>query len=71
MDLRNGKKERALKHWMIAASPGNYFAMDKLRSLFERGFIRGTDTMDSILAAYNNYCAEMRSNAYGTELNYE
>jgi hypothetical protein len=52
--------ERALKHWTIAASAGEYMSMQNLQSAFEQGLV-GRDEIDTILTDYNNSCAEMRS----------
>jgi TPR repeat protein len=57
-----GNMERAIKHLEIAASAGNYDAMQALRESFERGLV-SRDAIDSTLTAYNNSCAEMRSEA--------
>jgi hypothetical protein len=54
--------ERAIKHWTIAASAGESFAMHQLRTFFEVG-ANSRESMDSTLAAYNNSCAKMRSEA--------
>jgi hypothetical protein len=54
--------ERAFKHWMIAASAGESYAMHQLRTFFEQGAI-SRKSIDSTLKAYNNSCAEMRSEA--------
>jgi hypothetical protein len=54
--------ERAVKHWTIATTAGDYTAMQELRKLFEKGAV-GRESMDSTLAAYNNSCVEMRSEA--------
>jgi TPR repeat protein len=54
--------ERAFKHWIIAASAGEYHAMNRLRSFFEKGLV-SRETIDSTLAAYNNSSAEIRSEA--------
>jgi tetratricopeptide (TPR) repeat protein len=62
MDVECHKIDRAIKHWTIAASAGEYKAMDALRKYFEAGFV-GRDSIDSTLAAYNNSCVEMRSKA--------
>jgi TPR repeat protein len=61
-EYNSGNKVRAVKHWMISASGGEYEAMHELRTLFEQGFI-SRDSIDSTLTAYNNACAEMRSEA--------
>jgi len=53
-----GNKERAVKHWAIAASAGDFIAMHHLRIGFEeRGFV-SRETIDSILEAYNNSCVK-------------
>jgi tetratricopeptide (TPR) repeat protein len=62
VEANSGNMEQAIKHWTIAASAGNYTAMHHLRIGFEEGAI-SRKSMDSILAAYNNSCAEMRSEA--------
>jgi TPR repeat protein len=61
----DGNIERAVKHWTIAASAGDYEAMHNLRTGFENGFV-SKESIDSILAAYNSACAEMRSEARDT-----
>jgi hypothetical protein len=61
-DAESGNINRAIKHWTIAASGGEYRAMHQLRTLFETGrFSR--ESFELTLAAYNNSCAEMRSDA--------
>jgi hypothetical protein len=62
MDFELGKTERAVKHWMIAASAGENYAMDNLLIAFRHGDVRRND-IDATLTAYNNSCAEMRSEA--------
>jgi TPR repeat protein len=62
MELEFGKKERAVKHLRIAASAGCYQSMKNFMACFEKGYI-SRDEIDSILTAYNNSCAEMRSEA--------
>jgi TPR repeat protein len=54
--------ERAIKHWKIAASAGHYASMYALQQLFEN-VSDSRESMDSTLAAYNNSCAELRSEA--------
>ena len=56
----SGNYEKTLKHLKIAASTGQYHAMDELRHLFETGVV-SRESIDSTLTAYNNSCAEMRS----------
>jgi TPR repeat protein len=62
VEAESGNIERAVKHWMIAASAGHYDAMHELRELFKQGII-SRESIDSTLAAYNNSCAEFRSEA--------
>ena len=52
-----GNMDRAVEHWTIAASTGDYHAMHTLRTLFEG---------DSTLTAYSKSCAKMRSEARDT-----
>jgi TPR repeat protein len=60
MEYKSGNMDRAIKHWLIAASVGHFRSMHNLRELFhERRVSR--ETIDSTLAAYNSSCAEMRS----------
>jgi hypothetical protein len=47
---------------MIAASAGEYDDMHVLRKRFEKGLV-SRESIDSTLSAYNNSCAEMRSEA--------
>ena len=56
---------QAVKHWMIAASAGEYDAMHALLELMAVSFQLGVnrESVDSTLAAYNASCAEMRSEA--------
>ena len=58
----DSNKERAFKHFTIAASAGHYRAMNALQKGFDRFFV-SRDAIDAILAAYNNSCVEMRSEA--------
>jgi TPR repeat protein len=62
IECESGNMDRAVKHWTIAATAGNYQSMQKLRLCFEKGYV-SKESIDSNLAAYNNSCAEMRSNA--------
>jgi TPR repeat protein len=74
MEYESGNMERALKHWTIAASAGHYKSMHHLSIGFEEVAVSretinsillavSKKSMDSTLAAYNNSCAEMRSEA--------
>jgi TPR repeat protein len=60
LEFISGNKERALKHWTIAASAGDHSAMQNLQTRLKVGFV-SRDAIDSILTAYNTSCAEMRS----------
>ena len=62
LECDSGNIERALKHWTIAASAGQYTAMHELRESFEKGQL-SRESIDSTLTAYNYSCAEMRSEA--------
>jgi hypothetical protein len=62
LEAEAGNMDRALKHCTIAASAGCYDAMYKLITLFKNGLV-SRESIDSILTAYNNSCAEMRSKA--------
>jgi len=62
MECNSGNMERAIKNWTIGASAGEFDAMNHLRIGFEKGNV-SQESIDSTLAAYNNSCAEMRSEA--------
>jgi TPR repeat protein len=62
MEFESGNWERAAKHWTIAASAGHYASMYTLITFVKKGHI-SRESIDSTLAAYNNSCAEMRSEA--------
>jgi tetratricopeptide (TPR) repeat protein len=62
VEAQSGNEGQAVKHWMIAASAGYYKAMEKLLLLFKHDLV-SQDEIDSNLTAYNNSCAEMRSEA--------
>jgi TPR repeat protein len=62
MEYNSGNKEQAVKHWTIAASAGYYQSMQYLKTFFEKGIIN-RESIKSTLTAYNNSCAEMRSEA--------
>ena len=61
-EAQSGNMERAVKHWMIAASAGDYQAMNNCLIAFKQGLV-SRNAMDSTLTAYNNSCVEMRSEA--------
>ena len=58
----SGNMERAVKHFTIAASFGHYHSMHQLTILFQHGAV-SRESIDSTLTAYNNTCAEFRSEA--------
>ena len=62
MEYNSGNMERAVIHWTISASGGCYQSMHHLRESFEGGDVC-RESIDSTLAAYNNSCKEMRSDA--------
>ena len=62
MEYDSGNMERAVKHWTIGASAGDYFAMQNLLVALKNGHV-SRQSIDSTLDAYNNSCAEMRSEA--------
>ena len=70
MEARSGNVQRAVKHWTIAASAGCFRAMDSLIKFFKRGLV-SRESIDSTLAAYNNSCKEMRSEARGAAIQLE
>ena len=63
IERNSGNMERAVKHWTIAASAGDYLAMHYLKGVVRRNAI------NSIFTAYNNSCAEMRSEARNAIVN--
>jgi TPR repeat protein len=65
MDYKSGKKEQAIQHWKIAASAGEYNAMHNLLIALGKCYTC-RETIESTLTAYNNSCAEMRSKARDT-----
>jgi TPR repeat protein len=62
IEYKSGNVERAVKHWTIAASAGHHTAMHNLLGAFNHGLVR-RESINSPLTAYNNSCAEMRSEA--------
>jgi TPR repeat protein len=62
LEAQSRNMERAMKHFTIGASAGDYKAMHELITLFKQGHV-SRESMDSTLVAYNNSCAEMRSEA--------
>ena len=67
-EVKSGNIERAVKHWMIAASAGHYKAMFQLKIGFENGHV-SRESIDSTLAAYNSSCTEIRSEARDAYIN--
>ena len=70
MEDNSGNKERAVKYWTIAASAGHYNAMHNLLVALKEGYV-SRESINSILAAYNSSCAEMRSEARDTAIQLE
>jgi TPR repeat protein len=67
MDSESGNHQRGIKHYTIAASAGCFRAMHALRTFFEHGHgVVRRESIDSALTAYNDSCAEMRSEARDT-----
>jgi TPR repeat protein len=62
IEFNSGNFGRAVKHWTIAASAGCVCAMHQLRLSFEKGYV-SRESINSTLVAYNNSCAEVRSEA--------
>ena len=62
MEAKSGNMERAFKYWTTAASAGSHQAIHTLLVLFNTSLL-SRDTIDSCFTAYNNSCAEMRSEA--------
>jgi hypothetical protein len=58
----SGNMERAVKHWTIAATGGQYHAMYHLITVFKQGFV-SRESINSILTSDNKCCSEMRSKA--------
>jgi TPR repeat protein len=59
---KSGKEFRAVKHLRIAASAGDYGAMNALLRAFNQSVVSRNE-INSILEAYNKSCVEMRSEA--------
>jgi hypothetical protein len=70
LEAQSGNMERAIKHWIIGASAGEYLSMQALLTCFEEGDVR-RESIDSTLEAYNNSCAEMRSKARDASIELE
>jgi TPR repeat protein len=62
MEMKSSNGIRALKHFMIGASTGCFQSMHKLLKSYEKGIV-SRDAINSTLTAYNNSCAEVRSEA--------
>jgi TPR repeat protein len=60
MEKKSGNMERAVNHYKIAASAGHCNAMHNLLVALKKGYV-SRESINSILAAYNASCAEMRS----------
>jgi tetratricopeptide (TPR) repeat protein len=62
MEVNSRNMERAIKHWKISASAGHYDAMFAMITLVKKGHV-SKESINSTLAAYNNSCVQMRSEA--------
>ena len=62
IEARSGNLEQAVKHWTIGASAGEHQSMKNLLTALKNG-MASRNEIDSTLAAYNNSCVEMRSEA--------
>ena len=62
LEVELGNMERAVKHLTISASAGCFHAMDNLLIALEDREV-SRESIDSILTAYNKFCAEMRGEA--------
>ena len=60
MEKQSGNMERAVKHWIIAASAGDFCAMHNLLVALKNGAV-SRESSDSTLKAYNDCCAEMEA----------
>jgi tetratricopeptide (TPR) repeat protein len=67
-EYESGNIERAIKHFTIAASSGCSTAMHNLQFFYKRGWV-SRESINSSLAAYNNSCVEMRSEARDAYIN--
>ena len=65
METHFRNRERAIKHFIIAASAGDSRSLNILIPSFQTGRV-SREKIDSTLAAYNSSCAEMRSEARDT-----
>jgi allophanate hydrolase subunit 1 len=70
MEAESRNMERSIKHWTIAASAGCFLAMHNLLISFEDREV-SRESIDSILTAYNNSFAEMRSEARDACIQFE
>jgi tetratricopeptide (TPR) repeat protein len=70
LEAESGNMERAVKHWTIAASAGCFRAMQPLILCFEEGLV-SRQSINLTLEAYNNSCAEMRSEARDACIKFE
>ena len=70
IEAQSRNMERAVKHWLIAASAGNHNAMHNLKLALKDRYV-SRESIDSTLTAYNNSCAEMRSEARDAAIQYE
>jgi hypothetical protein len=68
LEAESGNINRAVKHWTIAASAGCYQSMHNLLVALKKGDV-STESIDSTLTAYNNSCADIRSEARDAFIN--
>ena len=62
LEAESRNMERAVRHWLIAASAGNHNAMHNLLMALKDRYV-SRESINSTLAAYNNSCVQMRSEA--------
>jgi hypothetical protein len=62
MEAESRNIEQAVKHWTIAASAGECYAMHNLLIALKKRDV-SRESIDEILKAYNSSCVEMRSEA--------
>ena len=61
--LQFNNTDRAIKHWIIAASAGSYLAIMHNLLVALKEILVSRETIDPTLTAYNTSCGEMRSEA--------
>ena len=53
-EVNLGNVERAVKHWAIAASGGDYHAMHQLTVFYEKGYVRRESIIVMLLVVSKN-----------------